>query len=78
LRQSSATLKEEKLSHIEWKMEAEIWAGFARFFTCKKFKGKVARDLCIFLSKPDRPDSFFTILEITDGRVLTFHKGLSA
>jgi hypothetical protein len=34
LRQSSATLKEEKLSHIEWKMEAEIWAGFARFFTC--------------------------------------------
>jgi hypothetical protein len=40
LRQSSATLKEEKLSHIEWKMEAEIWAGFARFFTCQNLKGK--------------------------------------
>ena len=33
LRQSSATLNDEKLSHMEWKMEAEIWAGLARFFT---------------------------------------------
>jgi hypothetical protein len=59
LRQSSATLKEEKLSHIEWKMEAEIWAGFARFFTCQNLKGKSHEIYVFFLSKkPDRPDSF--------------------
>ena len=33
LRQSSAKLMLEKDSHMEWKMEAEIWAGLARFFT---------------------------------------------
>ena len=30
---SSARVNDEKLSHIEWKMEAEIWAGLALFFT---------------------------------------------
>jgi hypothetical protein len=58
LRQSSATLKEEKLSHIEWKMEAEIWAGFARFFTCQNLKGESHKIYVFFLSKPDRIDSF--------------------
>ena len=33
LRQSSAKLMLEKDSHMEWKMEAEIWAGLALFLT---------------------------------------------
>ena len=39
--QSSATLREEKLSHMEWKKEEEIWEGFARFFTYKEDCNKI-------------------------------------
>jgi hypothetical protein len=68
LRQSSATLKEEKLSHIEWKMEAEIWAGFARFFTCQNLKGK-SQEIYVpyfFYLINQTGSILFSILEITD------------
>jgi hypothetical protein len=67
LRQSSATLKEEKLSHIEWKMEAEIWAGFARFFTWQNLKGE-SHKIYVFFYLNQTGSILFTtgILEITD------------